>query len=234
MFDRRKALTLLKILLIHDGHPVRGETLAELLWPEADPKTAMNRLYVLVHTLRRVVEPSTQDQRWVFICSDGGRYYFNSEAPYRLDVREFREYVSLGERLERDGDVTAASHAYEAAVNRYRGNLLEDEPYADWCGEQREHLREQCLAVLGKLATYHLQQDAPEKSVERCRQALRIDPLREGNHRQLMRALWVAGRRDEALREYRVCKDLLRRELDVDPLSETEELYSLIRNDRER
>ena len=47
-----------------------------------------------------------------------------------------------------------------------------------------------------------------------------------------MRALQVAGRRDEALREYRVCRDTVRRELDVDPLRETEQLYSLIRNNR--
>lgn len=234
MFDRRKALTLLKILLIHDGQAMRGETLAEFLWPETDPKTAMNRLYVLVHTLRRVIEPPTEGQHWTFICSDGGRYYFNSEAPYRLDVREFREYANLSERLERDGDVTAAIETCEAAVNVYRGNLLEDEPYAEWCGEEREYLREKCLAVLGKLTTYYLQQDEPAKSVERCRQALRIAPLREGTHRQLMRSLWLAGRRDEALREYRVLKDLLRRELDVNPLPETEELYSLIRNDGER
>jgi DNA-binding SARP family transcriptional activator/GAF domain-containing protein len=230
MFQRRGALTLLKILLIHDGRQVSRDALAELLWPEADPQASANRLYVLVHTLRRVVEPAQRGQRWVFICSDGDRYYFNTEASCRLDVMDFRENLRLGERLEREEDLAGSIEAYEKAINLYRGDLLEEELYAEWCWGEREHLREMCLSALRRVARFYLEEDAPEKSVERYGQALRIDPLREENHRGLMRALLLAGRRDEALREYHLCKDNLRRELDVEPLPETEELYSLIRS----
>jgi DNA-binding SARP family transcriptional activator len=211
---------------------MQRDGLAEVLWPEADPQAAANRLYVLVHALRRVVEPSQEGRRWVFVCSDGDRYYFNRDAPYRLDVEEFREYVSLGGRRERAGDTTAAMDAYEAAANLYRGDLLEEEPYSDWCWGEREHLREICLAVLTKLATLYSERDAPEKSIESYRRALRIDPVREENYRGLVQALWAAGRGDEALREYHKCRDILRRELGIDPLPETEQLYSLIRSNR--
>lgn len=230
MFQRRGALTLLKILLIHGGRPVPRDVLAEYLWPEAGSQGAANRLHVLVHALRRVVEPSREGRHWVFICSDGDRYYFNPEAPYLLDVEEFRESVMLGQRLERAADVTPAIDAYEAAVKLYRGDLLEEEPYAEWCWGEREHLKEVCLSVLGRLATVYLERDAPAKSIMAYRQALRIDPLREENHRGLMGALLVAGQHDEALRAYRVCSDILHRELEVEPLPETEQLYSLIRN----
>jgi DNA-binding SARP family transcriptional activator len=230
MFPRRGALTLLKVLLIHGGRPVPRDVLVELLWPEADPEATANRLYVLMHTLRRVVEPLHQDQRWVYVCGGGNRYYFNPDAPFRLDVREFLENVSLGERLERAGDVTAAISAYEAAVNLYRGNLLEEEPYAEWCWEEREHLKQVCHDVLRKLAIFYLEKDSAEKSIMAYRRTLRIDHLREDNYRGLMQALWAAGRRDEALREYRVCIDVLQRELGVDPLPETQQLFSLIRN----
>lgn len=233
MFKRRGAMTLLKILLIHDGHPVTRDALAELLWPEADPEASANRLHGLVHALRQVVEPSSQDQGWVFIRRDGENYYFDPAAPYQLDVREFREYVSLGERLERRGVVTAAIDAYEAAVNLYRGDLLEDDPYAEWCWEERESLREVYLDALRRLAGLYMEQGVPEKSVESYQRALRIDALREENHQGLMRSLWAAGRRAEALRQYQVCQEILRRELDVDPLSETEQLYFLIRSSGE-
>jgi DNA-binding SARP family transcriptional activator len=229
MLKRRKAMNLLQILLIHGGHRVARDALEELLWPEADPEAAANRFYVLVHTLRRLVEPSHQDQHWVFICNDGDRYYFNPEAPYRLDIREFREYIGLGERRERQGDVSEAIDAYETAVELYRGDLLEDESYAEWCYEEREVLKEMFLATLRRLAGLHMEQSVPEKSVEAYRRALTVDPLREENHQGLMRALWAAGRRDEALRQYQICREVLLRELDVGPLVETDELEIHIR-----
>lgn len=229
-FKRRGALTLLKILLIQGGRPVPRDALAELLWPEADPQAAKNRLFVLAHSLRRVVEPLEQQRGWTFICSDGDRYYFNPDSPCRLDLSEFWEHATRGERLEREGDIAGVVTAYEAAMSLYRGDLLEEEPYAEWCWAEREHLKEICLSILRRLATFYLEQDTPEKSIDRYRQALRIDPVREENYRGLMQALWVARRRDEALREYQVCRDILRRDLDVDPLPETEHLYSLIRN----
>lgn len=231
-FQRRGALTVLKILLLHCGRLVHRDTLVEALWPEVDPQAGVNRLHVLLHALRRNVEPAGKDQPWLYICNDGDSYYFNQYASFSLDVNEFRGYIGLAERLERDEGAEAAIDAYEAGVSLYRGDLLEDEVYAEWCWGEREHLRETCLAALNRLATFYLKHDALGKSIERYRQALRMDVLREENHRGLMHALWLADRRDEALRQYQVCRDVLSRELDVGPLQETEELYSLIRNSR--
>ena len=130
--------------------------------------------------------------------------------------------------MERVEDLPAAISAYEFAVDLYKGDLLNDEPYSEWCWEEREHLREVCLTVLRKLSPYYLKRD-PNKSVELSRRALRIDPLREESHQELMRALWESGRRDEALRQYQICADTLARDLDVAPLRETQELYARIR-----
>ena len=231
MFHRRGALTLLKILLLQEGHQISRDALVEFLWPEADPEAGTNRLYVLVHALRQIVEPSEHGQHWNFICSDGDRYYFNSDGSCWLDVKEFHGYIDLGERLERVGDIEAAMDAYEAAVSLYRGDLLEEELAAEWCWEEREHLREICLVALSKLATYYVEHDFADRSIDCYRHALRIDSMREENHRGLMRALWAARRRDEALRQYDVCREILLRELEVSPLPETNKLYLLIRDD---
>lgn len=229
MFGRRGALSLLKILAVHEGRPVHRDILAGLLWPEADPKALANRVYVLVHALRQVIEPSNEGKRWRLVCSDRDRYYLNLHSSPRLDIREFREYARLGERLEGDS-AAGAIDSYEAAVDLYRGDLLEDEPYAEWCWEERESLREMYLSVLRRLGALHMHQGEPDKSVEVYRRALRADPLREDMHQGLMRALWAAGRRDEALRQYQVCNDIVVRELGVAPLPETLKLYETIRH----
>ncbi len=231
MFSRRGALTLLKILLIREGRPISRDALTELLWPESDPQAAANRLYVLVHALRQIVEPSPRDKNWLYVRSDGDRYYLDREAQYELDVEEFRKSVSIGNQLERDGSVDEAIRSYERAMALYRGDLLEEEPYADWCWAEREDLKEICLALLNKLADHYLKQDSFEESINYYRRALKVDPLRERSHRGLMRALWQAGRRDEALRQYQACQTILRRELDLEPLAETQRLYLRIRGD---
>ena len=143
-------------------------------------------------------------------------------------------FVTLSERRERQGDAPAAIDAYETAVNLYRGDLLEDESYAQWCREEREFLRKMYLDTLMRVAGLHMEQSASEKSVESYRRALAIDPLQEENHRGLMRASWAAGRRDEALRQYQICREILLRELDVGPQPETVELEVFIRGAGER
>ena len=230
MTPRRKALTLFKILLTHEGRPVSKDTLIELLWPEVAPEIGVSRLYMVVHALRRLVEPPGHERNWVFIRMDADSYYLDMSAACRVDVKEFEEMVRLGKRAEAAGNMEAATNAYEAAVKLYRGDLLEDEPYAEWCWSGREYLRETCLDVLANLAAHYAQVGATETCIARYRQALRLDPAREQNHQGLMRALFALGRRDEALRQYQACREVLHRELDVTPLPETERLYLQIKS----
>src|SRR5207244_2625849 len=57
---------------------------------------------------------------------------------------------------------------------------------------------------------------------------LTLDPLQEPMHRALMQLYVDAGRRPAALRQYQLCVDVLRRELDVEPESATKALYQTI------
>lgn len=227
---RRKALTLLKFLLTCDGRPVPKDTLMELLWPEVEPEAGANRLRVVIHALRQLVEPPCLGGKWVFIQNEGDRYHFNTGAPCRIDAKEFKMLVDLSRQAEAKGNAEAAARAYEEAVLLYRGDFLEDEPFAEWCWPERERLRETCLEALNRLAALCAKAGQWEQSLKHLRHALRINPHREELHRELMRCLWAAGRRDEALRQYEVCRELLKRELDVAPLPETLQLIQRIRH----
>ncbi len=225
---RKKALTLLKILLAHNGRQLTKDALIEFLWPEGEPDTRTGQLYVLVHELRRLVELPGEKGKWQFIRNDGDRYYFSFQGSCHVDVREFNTLINIGRKAEAEGDRSAAKAAYESAIELYRGDFMEDEPFAEWCQQERDRLQQTCLDVLQRLASIFAGSQDWVKSARYLRTALRIDPIREEVHRSLMYSLWAGGRRDEAVRQYQVCKDLLRKELDVDPLPATEQLHKQI------
>jgi len=208
---------------------VPKDTLIDYLWPENPLKVRTSQFYVLVHELRRLLEPPDAKGSWLFVRNEGDRYYFNWHAPCRIDVREFEAIAAVGRKAEAEGDAAAAIAAYEAAADLYRGDFMEDEPFADWCQWERERLREAYLEMLQRLAALWGGSGAWERSVRVLRAALRVDPLREEVHRALMHALWASGRRAEAVRQYQVCRELLLRELDVAPLPETKHLLERIR-----
>src|SRR5919112_4468684 len=54
----RKAGSLLKVLALSPGHRLHREQAMELLWPDLDPKAALNNLRYALHVARRTLEPS--------------------------------------------------------------------------------------------------------------------------------------------------------------------------------
>lgn len=225
-FARRRALTLLKILLTNYGKPVHREVLVNLLWGEEPLKDPGRQLKVVVHYLRRALEPGRDgDGSSPWVVSTGEGYAFDVAAPHRLDYQDFLSLARWASRLRERGEPEAALAAYEAAAGMYTGDFLEDEAYSDWCGAEREYLRETLLSTLWEAAELHLDRGDAEGALSRHRQALLVDPVREDVHRELMRVLWREGRRGDALRQYRLCCEALDRELGAAPSAETRSLY---------
>jgi len=228
-FKRRKALTLLKIMVLRADRPIARETLIEWLWPEIDPDLGANRLHVVVHALREVLEPAISGNNRRFIQTDGNNYIFEPLDACRLDLAEFKTAVEAGQRAEERHDPAAAIAAYDTAVERYRGDLFEDDDFAEWCLLDREYLRETYLSTLQRLAALFEKSGNHDRAIAHCRRIIRVDPLRETTQRQLIECLWQAGRRDEALQQYDAFARSLRHELDIAPLPETQRLVQRIR-----
>jgi DNA-binding SARP family transcriptional activator len=57
---------------------------------------------------------------------------------------------------------------------------------------------------------------------------LSIDPLQEHIHRAAMHCCYSMGNRPAAIRQYAVCAQILRHELDIEPMKETTRLYETI------
>ncbi len=226
---RGKAKLLLKFLLVR-RQPVPRDVLIDLLWPEADPRTAVNGLRVALHALRQALGPCGREGQRArdYVIFEGGNYGVNPAADLWVDADEFSSHFVAGMRLERQGQIAAAIDHFEKAENLYRDDYLLEDLYEDWTLVRREELKDQYLMVLTKLADACLNQGDAEGCIVRCHRILQKDACREDAYRRLMRCYVELGQRSQALHWFDLCVQTLRRELDVAPSEPTTELYGQI------
>lgn len=221
-----RSLSLFKYLLLHHKQNTPREVLMDVFWPDAEPETARNNLNVAIHSLRRAIRSMIFLPFIVF--KDGG-YGFESNAEVWLDVDEFERCVKTGQRYEARDQHTAAIAEYEAAISLYMGDLLEQNPYEEWTILDRERLRIAYLETLDRLSQIYFSQERYAMCITVCKLILIRDRCREDAHSLLMRCYSRQGQDHLALRQYQVCVEALRLELDVEPAPETTHLYERIR-----
>ena len=87
----------------------------------------------------------------------------------------------------------------------------------DWLVEDREGVRQLRLHALELLTAELSQSGRHTEAIQAALTAVRLEPLRETAHAALIRAHLAEGNRSEALRQFHRCRDLLARELGVEP-----------------
>src|SRR5690606_33707455 len=127
------------------------------------------------------------------------------------------------------GDIEAAMSAYGVAEELYQGDFLEEDLYEEWAAAQRERLRATYLRIADQLAAHFVTQHKYTSVTAIAQKALRYDPYYEAAHRYLMHCFMAQGQRHLAVRQYQICRDLLAKELDLQPSPETVRLYEQIR-----
>jgi DNA-binding SARP family transcriptional activator len=228
-WPRRQAVTLLKILVSHRGRPVHRDVLIEALWPDLDPKEGLKRLKVVVHGMRRGLEPLRGKGNGPSgVTTEGEGYCLPVGEGLWVDADRFQALAQQTAAAAARGRWQEAIAAFEAAAALYGGDYLEDDRYSDWVALERERLQEVYLTLLLKGASLYAESGLLEGAVQTCQKAVAIDPCRESAQRLLMACLWKSDRRAEALRQFGLCRQALRQELNVDPMPETVELYQRI------
>lgn len=145
---------------------------------------------------------------------------------YALDAATFEAEVTA--LLRSPADAGAAARL-RAALDLYRGDLLEHDNARDWHFEHRRHLQRLYIDGMSALSEILVQSGDHAAAVHACMQVLARDNLREDTHRRLIRCLIHGGERARAMRHYEQLVTLLREELDVAPDPETTALYEEVR-----
>ena len=217
---------LISTLALRRGKRVPREVVLADVWPESDPALSGQTLNTLVHNLHKLLGDALRGAAPIQHVQ--GSYRLNLEAGVALDTACFEALAGAGDSLATK-DLPSAIVSYQKAISLYRGDL-----HAGDCHQaliERERLRALYLTLLARLASHYYNDKDISTCLSLALQLLEHDPCREDAHRLVMRCHVLCGERTQAMRQYRLCEQILRAEFDVAPEPSTVALYEKIRFD---
>jgi DNA-binding SARP family transcriptional activator len=223
----RPSQALLGFLVINRNRTHQREVLASILWHEVDESRARHRINTALWRLRRALAPPAPDVDECIVSEPGGGVGFNPQLRHWLDVAAFEDTVASVTREAPGAAHGANAAALENALDLYAGDLL-PACYDEWVLPERRRLEALFVGALEWLLRDHERRGMLDSGIAAGLRLLRHDPLREDMHRDVMRLYAGAGQRQQAIRQYDYCRDLLASELGISPMPETEALYRQI------
>jgi DNA-binding SARP family transcriptional activator/tetratricopeptide (TPR) repeat protein len=211
---------VLAALLLREGGQAGVAQLADGLWGEHPPPSAVTTIRTYVYRLRRLLGESA-------IRSAGDGYAMDLR-PGELDLLAFRGHVAAAEQARAAGDTAAVAKELEAGLGRWNGPPLPGlpGPYAAWQRAYLERLRAEAdeTRLRAQLDLGEHARLLPELTA-----LVAERPLDERRREMLILALHRSGRTAEAVASYREGRARLADELGLDPGPALRAVYEQIR-----
>jgi DNA-binding SARP family transcriptional activator/tetratricopeptide (TPR) repeat protein len=239
-FRSAKVRALLAYLAVESGRPHRREALATLLWGEYPERDAQRSLSQALTNLRRLlialgpVAPASEPLlsitgQSVQLRPDRERVWVDVDAFDSLVAAADPRHASALEELDVAGLLAEAVALYQGPF--LAGLAVADSlEFEEWLMQHRELRHQAVLLALERLVGHHLADGRTERVVQYTRRQLALEPWSESAHQTLMHALALQGQRTAALQQYEACRQVLAKELGVEPSAETEALVRQIRD----
>jgi DNA-binding SARP family transcriptional activator len=226
-FVSNKAQALLLYLAVTQ-RPITRTALATLLWGDWGETAARRSLSKALSNLRQLVGDHLKIERHTVV--------FQAERAHWLDVATFEEILDSTEFAQPDGEMAdRAVEALQKAVALYQGEFLagfyvDNAPdFEVWARAERERLYHLYYKALIRLINLTERAADLSQAIGYTQQLLHLEPTDEDAHRRLMALYMRNGQRSRALAQYKVCREILANELNVEPAAETSSLYRAIR-----
>lgn len=235
-FATDKARALLAYLAVEADRPHRRDTLAALLWPEWDDRTARGNLRLTLHRLRETLDTATPAISDALFGITRETVQIHGSA-VDVDVARFITLLEICElhphRLLHLCPSCLDKLSEAAAL--YSGELLAglsigDAPaFEQWEITRREELGRRVLTLLYRLADAFEQLGDLGRALLFAQRQLVLDPYREEAHRQVIRFYALQGERTAALAHFERARRQLADDLGVEPDPATLDLVEQVR-----
>jgi TolB-like protein/Flp pilus assembly protein TadD len=215
----RKTALVLAALVLAGEKGVRRQTLSDAFWADRGDAQARSSLRQALAALRRVFG----EDHVVRIEGDLETLQLAARAD-DVDVWRFDNLIESSDA----GDLAQAAALYGGHV---LAGIPLPEPLDQWFAPHQRSYRQKALALVERLS---LLPSADLTGVEgEClalaERLLAADAATEEAHRALIRVYQHQGRPNAALKQFELCRDTLRRELDAEPEAQTQVLIAGVR-----
>ena len=202
--------SLLALLLLAGGVPLSRDRLIDELWGERPPSSAVSALHVHLSKLRALLGG--------LLVLDTAGYALASTA-FELDVWRFDELVE-----QAGADPDRASVLLRDALSLFRGEPLSDVAAERSIAGWRRALEDKRFQAITLRIDADLDRGAAAELVGELERIVAEHPFEERPWRQLMLALYRAGRQADALDAFQRARRGLAAELGLDPGEQLAEL----------
>ncbi|HEY8471931.1 MAG TPA: BTAD domain-containing putative transcriptional regulator [Natronosporangium sp.] len=218
--------TLLTMLALRANQTVPVDELVDALWSSA-PLSARNQVQSCVSHLRRTLSQQAGVAEDV-IATDPAGYRLRVD-PEQVDVHRFSRLVSRARAAAAAGRQVEARDQLRAALELWRGPALAgfDSPELS---RTAGALEEERIQALEERIELDLALGAGGELVGELSDLVQRYPYREGIYASLMRALYRAGRMNDALATFRQARQRLHDELGTEPSEQLQRLHQAILN----
>jgi DNA-binding SARP family transcriptional activator len=210
----KKSQALLAYLAMKPAQHVSREKLAGLLWSSTGPDQARQSLRQTLSTIRKELSQIAPKQKTLIEEGD----LLSLDRSVTCDVPELESLININ---------TEAS--LQQAIELYRGDFLDgftinEERFDQFVVGERDRLHRLALRAHTQLVELQSRRGGLDEAIGTAQKSLRLDILQEPMHRMLMRLYLESGDVVEALQQYETCAKVLRRELRIEPDTDTKAL----------
>lgn len=217
----RKALHAVLFLAVQPDRRASRDHLIDAVWGEASHDNIQKNLHPTLTDARRTLGGEFIE-RGGLILLNHGIYVLSSEAEWILDTETYRQRIEIG-RAMKESEAERALEIWLTAWKMHRGLFL-DGFEAPWIGRWRDDLRREHLALLQDIGQLATELDQLTLALDAYRSVLFDEPFEEFIHIKVMELYARQGRRDLVRKQYVRLQEHLK-ELDVEPLAETQACY---------
>ncbi|HEV7979584.1 MAG TPA: AfsR/SARP family transcriptional regulator [Amycolatopsis sp.] len=220
-----KILQLTAMLVTRPGKLVHTDTIVHELWPDDPPRSVRKTMHTYIHHLRRCIERNrlSTDSEAMLVTKAPG--YVLRIDPAQVDVSRFQHLLRHGQELLRRHEYADAARCLRVAMDLWAGPPLANVPCGPVLSAYNVELLEQRRRARHLRIEAEISGGLHQDLIGELRSLAAGNPLDEGLHGQLMRALGRSGRRSDAMASYRQLRARLNEELGVEPCDELQLLH---------
>ncbi|RPF50604.1 BTAD domain-containing putative transcriptional regulator [Aquisalibacillus elongatus] len=225
-WSRAKSKELLELLITNRHTTMTKEEIFDELWPDQDETAANKSFKVTLNGLLKILEPHRKAREdSFFILRSGSSYRLNPQSGYELDIHLFEDFIQSG--LD-EGHPEKSKELLLRALKLYEGDYLSNHRPVDWLIHERERLQVLFLRGAEKLAQVSVRLEDYHTCIHWCQEILSRDQTWEEAYRLLMYCYYQQNNRPQAIKWYRRCEEILEKELGIEPMKTTQDMYDMV------